>query len=372
MDKLEKTIIVGVVDDDDIFRDYLKGALEHEGCKVLDAADGESFVQLVGQREIDCILLDYSLVNETGFHVYERVRNARTSMPPVVMLSANDQQSVAIKAFRSGVTDFISKRDLRVDKLKAAIEKAVREDHEEHQRAEQLTLLKSQHPIDLATGLFARHEVDKRIGQMAASAARSGGSFAMILGFIAGMQGISDRFGHVQGDKAMRTAASRFREAMRACDQGGRVNDAVFVCLVDSDPSPATVAAIEAAIVKALTFDFRIQAASISLTAQTASVRFPQDGADPSALLGSALATFVTALAGPAAPTDVFCRCRRNGRRAASGTLRQRRRSRRHRTPRRAASASLQGCRHRYRRVVDDRLHGSRHVREGRPPPGAG
>lgn len=290
-----RSTILGLVDDDDLFRAHLKHSLEQEGYIVMDAHDGESFLSSVQARKPDCILLDYDLGAETGFHVYERMKNTAPEAPPVIMLTANEQQPVAVKAFRSGVVDFIAKRGLRVDALRATIDKAIRHRDETQLRDEQMALLKSQYALDLATGLLARHEVEKRIVQMAKGAERRGVGFTMIFASMACVQAVSDRFGYVQGDRVLRAAASRFREAIRQSDQGGRVDDAVFVCLVDCDTTQENVDAVEASIARALSFEFRIQAASVNVEPQTRVVRCPDDGNNPLLLLKNALESFTMA-----------------------------------------------------------------------------
>lgn len=55
-----------VVDDEPLFRDYLRKILEREGYEVVEAADGEDGVRKVNEHEIDLVITDIVMPKMDG------------------------------------------------------------------------------------------------------------------------------------------------------------------------------------------------------------------------------------------------------------------------------------------------------------------
>jgi YesN/AraC family two-component response regulator len=95
-----------LVEDDDVVRDMIKGALER-GYNVLEASKCSGAVEHIG-KHIDLALIDYSLPDGDGFEVLKRIREVKPRLP-VIFMTAYSTDNLAIKALRSGATDFIKK-----------------------------------------------------------------------------------------------------------------------------------------------------------------------------------------------------------------------------------------------------------------------
>ena len=95
-----------LVEDEVVVREMIRGALERE-YHVLDASGYSGAVKHFGSH-IDLALVDYSLPDRDGFEVIEALRETRPSVPAILM-TAYGNESVAIRALRAGVTDYIKK-----------------------------------------------------------------------------------------------------------------------------------------------------------------------------------------------------------------------------------------------------------------------
>ena len=95
-----------LVEDEAVVRDMIRGALERE-YDVLEASTySEALRQLT--HHIDLALVDYSLPDGDGFEVLKAVREARPSLP-FILMTGYGSEHVVTKALRVGVTDYIKK-----------------------------------------------------------------------------------------------------------------------------------------------------------------------------------------------------------------------------------------------------------------------
>ncbi|WP_018230354.1 putative bifunctional diguanylate cyclase/phosphodiesterase [Methyloversatilis universalis] len=99
-----------LVDDDVMVRLLAAEALIASGFEVMEAADGESALELFGRHEFSLVLLDVSLGGIDGFEVCRRLRahpHGRTL--PIIMLTGMDDTTSIDSAYAHGATDFVTK-----------------------------------------------------------------------------------------------------------------------------------------------------------------------------------------------------------------------------------------------------------------------
>ena len=116
--------LILVVDDERALRLVLRKAMEKEGYQVLEACDTRHCLDICQQQLPDLILLDAMIPGTDGFGCCNQVQallNERC--PPILMITAlNDQESVE-RAVKAGATDYITKPinwsllNQRVDRL---------------------------------------------------------------------------------------------------------------------------------------------------------------------------------------------------------------------------------------------------------------
>lgn len=94
-----------LVDDDLVFRELLKQALENEGYHVVAAEDGVMAMITLKQEPIDLILLDLMMPRMNGFDLLL----AREDQAPVIVISAIDNEEERIRGYELGADDFLTK-----------------------------------------------------------------------------------------------------------------------------------------------------------------------------------------------------------------------------------------------------------------------
>ncbi|MHB1045652.1 MAG: sigma-54-dependent transcriptional regulator [Thermoanaerobaculia bacterium] len=97
-----------VVDDEPSFRALLRDILEGAGHGVTEARDGSEALAFLERTTFDLVLTDRRMPAVDGLELLRRIR-ARTSPPPVVVLTAHGSIPEAVEAVRLGAADYIAK-----------------------------------------------------------------------------------------------------------------------------------------------------------------------------------------------------------------------------------------------------------------------
>jgi DNA-binding response OmpR family regulator len=95
------------IEDDDQIRLALSMALEDEGYKVREAADGRAGLAEFSEHEIDLVLLDLRLPDMSGFDVCRALR-AR-SIVPIIIITAQTDTHDLVAGLEAGADDYVTK-----------------------------------------------------------------------------------------------------------------------------------------------------------------------------------------------------------------------------------------------------------------------
>ncbi len=99
---------IAIIEDDDDIRTQLASYLEEEGYRVvsLDGGAGLDRLLATGARP-NLVVLDWMLPGEDGLSICRRLREA--GGPPVVMLTAKDEDIDRVLGLEMGADDYVSK-----------------------------------------------------------------------------------------------------------------------------------------------------------------------------------------------------------------------------------------------------------------------
>ena len=96
-----------VVDDEPHIRAVLRGYLEADGYRVLEASTGEDALDLVRRETPDLVLLDVMLPGIDGLEVLRRLRT--TSQIAVVLVTARAEEVDTLIGLAVGADDYVTK-----------------------------------------------------------------------------------------------------------------------------------------------------------------------------------------------------------------------------------------------------------------------
>ena len=118
--------LILVVDDEPAIREMVGMALIRAGYEILEAGSTLEARQIIASRKPDLILLDWMLPGQSGFEFARQLQNDKSRPPPpVIMLTARDQEADKVAALEAGADDYVSK-PFSVSELLARIKAVLR------------------------------------------------------------------------------------------------------------------------------------------------------------------------------------------------------------------------------------------------------
>src|SRR5262245_29329032 len=97
-----------VIEDDPAILRGLADDLRMEPYEVLTASDGSDGFRVVCEAKPDLVILDLMLPGLNGYDVCRQMRG-RGLETPILMLTADDQESSRVQGFDAGADDYVSK-----------------------------------------------------------------------------------------------------------------------------------------------------------------------------------------------------------------------------------------------------------------------
>ena len=111
-----------IVDDEELARSFVRESLQDSGYEALEAGDLATAHQMLDTGAADIILLDVRLPDGSGLTLLDRL-SMESPSPPVIMITAHGDVSIAVEAMKKGAQDFLQK-PLDLEQLNQAVEKA--------------------------------------------------------------------------------------------------------------------------------------------------------------------------------------------------------------------------------------------------------
>lgn len=96
-----------IVDDDEKIRNLISIYLKNEGYMTLEAGDALKALKILGEDDMDLIMLDIMMPNMDGIEACMKIREEKNM--PIIMLSAKSEELDKIYGLSSGADDYITK-----------------------------------------------------------------------------------------------------------------------------------------------------------------------------------------------------------------------------------------------------------------------
>ncbi|MCA9511653.1 MAG: sigma-54 dependent transcriptional regulator [Myxococcota bacterium] len=122
MDRQRARILVA--DDEESIRFVLREALESQGHRVSEVADGAAALRALDEGDFDLAFLDIRMPEATGLEVLERAKTA-SSETAVVIITAQSTFENAVEAMKLGALDYLTK-PFSLAEVQALTDKALR------------------------------------------------------------------------------------------------------------------------------------------------------------------------------------------------------------------------------------------------------
>ena len=188
-----------------------------------------SLQEALGQfslNEYHVVLLDLNLPDSRGLKTVQEFLQA-DSNTPIIVLSGQDDEAMAIESVQVGAQDYILKGDTSGRHLRRSIRYAI-----ERKRTElELSRLAL---YDELTGLPSRTLLRDRWNGVTARAQRSKCWTAVLMIDLNKFKAINDTHGHLAGDRVLQEVAKRVTARLRGGDTVSRFGGDEFVILLEN------------------------------------------------------------------------------------------------------------------------------------------
>jgi two-component system, OmpR family, KDP operon response regulator KdpE len=97
-----------VIDDEPPIRKLLRTGLSTQGYEILEAPNGRTALERLGQCKPDLIILDLGLPDMSGLDLLRRIRQPHDTVP-ILVLSSRDDERGKVEALDLGADDYVTK-----------------------------------------------------------------------------------------------------------------------------------------------------------------------------------------------------------------------------------------------------------------------
>jgi diguanylate cyclase len=236
-------------------------------------------LEFLSSQKPGIVLLDLSLPDSHGLETFDKVF-AHSPAVPIIVLTGNDDQMLALSAVKTGAQDYLVKgkldRELLVRAMHYSIERKRYQEQLEHQAN-----------YDALTGLPNRNLLHDRLKQ-AVFAQRQQRSIAVVFIDLDHFKFINDSLGHSAGDRLLRQMADRLREAVRDGDTVSRLGGDEFILVLNDQHNEDFVFRAMQRIIAKVSEPVVLEGQDLTVTCSAGISLYPQDGPDVDTLLKNA------------------------------------------------------------------------------------
>ncbi len=267
-----------IVEDDPDHAELLKDILLERQAFVTHVLDGTSCLTQDFSR-FDIILLDQNLPDATGMSLLQEI--VSQSDVPVIMVTSEDNYTVAVEAIQLGAYDYICKagdylraipvvieKNLEQHRLKrenetlqAELEKRLEESREQNEILQHLS------STDYLTGLYNHRFLQERIEEELSLSIRKQLPVSVIMVDLDHFKRVNDEQGHLFGDRVLREIASTLKKSTRACDTVARYGGEEFLILLPATEVEGAVLIAERALEQIQSLALENEGVPVAITA---------------------------------------------------------------------------------------------------------
>ncbi|GGN99894.1 GGDEF domain-containing response regulator [Saccharibacillus kuerlensis] len=202
----EGTVLL--LDDDLGLLALLKDELESRGFTVFATPRFDKAVEWFYEMRPDCAILDVLMPEQSGFELMERLRElCERYMIPVVLMTAKTDDATRLRAYESGVDDFLTK-PLNLDEFIIRIRRLIRRRHR----------LTGQLLLDQTTGAYGMAFLERELTRQLGLLGDSSEPLAIASVQLEGLRRLNERTGYREGDRLMKAFSDHVRRKLRPHD----------------------------------------------------------------------------------------------------------------------------------------------------------
>lgn len=286
--EMRRRLNVLLVDDDMADRKIIKRTLAGNAAevKVVEAVSVAEGLVKMQDETFDVILLDYRMPGATGIEMVQELRSRPDlGSIAIVMMSASENESLAVKCIESGAQDFIQKTDLQRLNLHRAIIHAQKRFELEHKLHQNYLNVKHLAEKDPLTGLSNRHHFNQIIDMLMENGKHSKVDMALLLIDLDDFKYVNDTLGHDAGDRLLIEFSTRVKKLLRRHESFARLGGDEFAIILNGIKSTQQVRLVTQRIQKALSVPVLLGQTEVVIQASIGAAVYPTQAPDKDSLV---------------------------------------------------------------------------------------
>ncbi len=224
----------------------------------------------VRDHNFDVVLLDLRLPDTDGTSGITQIQQANDSVP-IVVISGNDDEDVAVRSVKMGAEDYLVKGDYASTTVLRSIRYAIERKH----NASELRYL-AQH--DALTGAANHQRFTDELVKAVGHAERAGTKAGVFYMDVDRLKRINDELGHEAGDELLRQIATRLRDSVRKGDTVARLEGDRLGIIAEALKTEQDAQSVSDRIHAALAKPFQLGESVVAITGSVGVAIFPDDG----------------------------------------------------------------------------------------------
>src|SRR3954452_25242493 len=236
-------------------------------------------LELLSAGDSSLVLLDLSLPDSFGLETFAKVY-AHSAAVPIIVLTGNDDQTVALSAVKGGAQDYLVKGRLDRELLMRSMQYSI-------ERKRYQVQLEHQANYDALTGLPNRNLLHDRLRQ-AVYAQRVMRAIAVVFIDLDHFKFVNDSLGHSTGDKLLKGMADKLRSVLREGDPVARLGGDEFVLILNDQSNEEVIFRAMQRITARVAEPIMIDAKEMYVTCSAGRSLYPQNRRDVDTLLKNA------------------------------------------------------------------------------------
>ncbi|WP_287568656.1 diguanylate cyclase [Thermodesulfobacterium sp.] len=218
------------VEDTNLYIEFLTHLLEQTKLKVFSFQTVEEALKFFEQNDIDLVITDYILGGgDSGLDLVRSIReNPEKGDVPIIVLTGYDTPARKIELFKAGADDYIPKPPLKEEILIKIFNHLTKKKVLDRLKGK-IRELESLYIKDPLTGLYNRNVIEEFLLKEFERAKRYNYDIGFIMADLDKFKEINDKFGHLTGDKVIKTFTQIILNNIRKTDYGIRYGGEEFL-----------------------------------------------------------------------------------------------------------------------------------------------
>jgi two-component system, cell cycle response regulator len=206
MEAMKNSVVILIVDDDELVRMTLSVLIGSLGYHCLVAGDGVEAISVLRSTPVDLVLTDIVMPGMDGLELLANIHEHHKDTDVIVATGFHAKASYA-EVIKAGAIDFI-KKPIEQAELEAKLARAIRE----RNLVRRLELLSKQ---DSLTGILNRRAFDEHFSYEVERAFRQKYPLMLAIIDVDNFKEYNDKLGHQEGDKVLVSLAEIMKECTR-------------------------------------------------------------------------------------------------------------------------------------------------------------